>query len=64
MKEYLAMGDHGFYLWAAYGVVLVVLVWNVLVPLFRHQQIMRAVAGRRGGRNCSAGLGEKHKSPV
>jgi heme exporter protein CcmD len=64
MNEFLPIGDYGFHLWVAYGVVLVVLVWNVLVPLFRHRQIMRTVAGRRGGRNYSADIREKHKSPV
>jgi heme exporter protein D len=29
MSEFLAMGGHGPYVWAAYGITLAVLVWNL-----------------------------------
>ncbi len=40
--EFLAMGGYGAYVWSAYGLMLVVLAWNVAVPL--------ACLRRRGGR--------------
>ena len=29
MKEFLAMGGHGPYVWTAYGITLAILIWNV-----------------------------------
>lgn len=29
MTEFLAMNGHGPYVWAAYGITLAVLIWNV-----------------------------------
>lgn len=31
--DFLAMGNHGAYVWSAYGICLAVLVLNVLLPL-------------------------------
>lgn len=41
------MGGHGPYVWSAYGVALVVLVWLVAQPLRRHAAILKSV--RRAG---------------
>jgi heme exporter protein D len=32
-SEFLAMGTHGFYVWSAYGISLLVLAINLLLPL-------------------------------
>jgi heme exporter protein CcmD len=29
MSDFLSMGGNGAYVWAAYGITLVVLVWNI-----------------------------------
>ena len=47
VAEFLAMGGHGPYVWSAYGVALVVLVWLVVQPLRRHAAILESV--RRAG---------------
>lgn len=33
LGEFLAMGGYGAYVWSAYALMVVVLVWNVAVPL-------------------------------
>ncbi len=30
--DFLAMGKHGPYVWAAYGLSFVIIVWNVVQP--------------------------------
>ena len=37
------MGGHGPYVWSAYGVALVVLVWQIVQPLRRRRAILNAV---------------------
>ena len=32
-SEFLAMGNHGLYVWSAYGISLLVLTINLLLPL-------------------------------
>ncbi len=47
------MGGHGPYVWSAYGVALVVLVWLVVQPLHRRAAILksvRQVLAREGNR--------------
>jgi heme exporter protein D len=43
--EFLAMGTHGPYVWAAYGLWLVIMVWNVVQPwLFRRRWLKEQTA--------------------
>ncbi len=42
LREFFHMGGYGFYVWSAYGVALIVLVANIVVPLWR----MRELRGR------------------
>ena len=35
MSEFLRMGGNGAYVWAAYGITLVIVVWNVLAARAR-----------------------------
>lgn len=55
--EWLAMGGHGPYVWSAYGATFVILVANVLVPLWRLRQRLRGIA-RAGADAPAAGRGE------
>lgn len=51
--EALAMGGHGVYVWAVYGVAVLVMGALVVRPLRRHARTLAAVRGaprRRGGR--------------
>lgn len=40
-QEFLAMGGYGFYVWTSYGICLVVLVANVLIPVIQRKQFLR-----------------------
>ena len=43
MTEFLAMGEHGAYVWSAYGITLAVLIINVwLVRAKRRSALLRA----------------------
>ncbi len=44
--EFLAMGNHGLYVWSAYGICLVVLVLNVLLPLQARRRYLQDEARR------------------
>lgn len=39
--DFLAMGTHGPYVWAAYGLSIAIIVWNVLQPLLLRRRRLR-----------------------
>ena len=43
IAEFFAMGGHATYVWGAYGVTLVVMVWLVLRPLVRRSGILKSL---------------------
>ncbi len=43
-SAFLAMGKHGAYVWSSYGITLLVLMVNLMVPLRRKKQILQAIA--------------------
>lgn len=47
--DFLAMGRHGPYVWAAYGLTLAIVAWNVLQPLRQRKKLLaeQAAAQRR-----------------
>jgi heme exporter protein D len=44
LQEFLAMGGYGFYVWTSYGICLVVLVLNVVIPVIQRKQFLRQQA--------------------
>ncbi len=46
LGEFLAMGQHGLYVWSAYGICLVVVIWNLAVPLFARRRYLQEEARR------------------
>ncbi|MCK5716833.1 MAG: heme exporter protein CcmD [Thiomargarita sp.] len=46
MFEALEMGKYAFYIWTSYGIALVVLVANVLIP-FNHKRTLLRTLGRK-----------------
>ncbi|AYF85932.1 heme exporter protein CcmD [Pseudomonas sp. BN414] len=44
--EFLAMGNHGLYVWTAYGISLVVLAINVAMPLIARRRYLQDEARR------------------
>ncbi len=44
--EFLAMGQHGPYVWSAYGISLGVLILNVALPLLARRRYLQEEARR------------------
>lgn len=44
--DFLAMGNHGAYVWSAYGICLAVLVLNVVLPLQARRRYLQDEARR------------------
>ncbi|MET4695472.1 heme exporter protein CcmD [Endozoicomonas lisbonensis] len=49
VSSLIDMGGHGVYVWTAYGIGLLVILYNIGVPLLRQQQVIRSIQihGRR-----------------
>jgi len=41
LNEVLHMGGHGVYVWAAYGLTLLVLVVNVIAPILKRKALVK-----------------------
>ena len=37
--EFLNMGGYAFYVWSSWGMTLVVIAWNILVPILQKKQL-------------------------
>ncbi|MDV7210596.1 heme exporter protein CcmD [Azotobacter beijerinckii] len=44
--EFVAMGNHGLYVWSAYGISLAVLAINVVGPLLARRRYLQEEARR------------------
>lgn len=44
--DFLAMGQHAFYVWSCYGISLFVLLLNVLLPLLARRRYLQDEARR------------------
>lgn len=44
LAEFLAMGKHGFYVWLAYGLSALVVLWNVLQPIMQRRRLIKQQA--------------------
>lgn len=44
--EFLAMGNHGPYVWSAYGISLLVLTLNVVLPILARRRYLQDEARR------------------
>ncbi len=42
--DFWAMGRHGFYVWSAYGVCALIVLWNIAQPLLRRRQLVKEQA--------------------
>jgi heme exporter protein D len=44
LQEFIYMGGHGYYVWPAYGIAVIVLLANVIRPLLQLRRIKRQLA--------------------
>lgn len=54
LQDFFAMGGYAAYVWTSYALAAVVLAWNVIQPLRREKQVLRALAARARNRKGSA----------
>ncbi len=40
-NQWLDMGGYGAYVWSAYGLTAIVLIWNWFVPILRRREVRR-----------------------
>ncbi|GAB6389730.1 heme exporter protein CcmD [Stutzerimonas marianensis] len=45
-SEFIAMGNHGLYVWSSYGISLAVLIFNVAMPLLARRRYLQDEARR------------------
>ena len=43
MTEFFYMGGYAFYIWTSYGLALIVLVANLIIPFNRERTILRTL---------------------
>ncbi len=41
-SAFLNMGGHGFYVWSAYALTVIVLAYNIVRPIFMRKNIIRS----------------------
>ncbi len=46
LAQFLGMGGYAQYVWPAFGLTAVVLVWNAIGPLRREARLKRSLAAR------------------
>lgn len=44
LNEFLHMGGYGFYVWSSYGIALIVLLLNVILPLRQRRKLLNSIA--------------------
>lgn len=47
IREFFAMGGYAFYVWTAYGITLLVLVVNIIIPVVQRKQFLRQLILKR-----------------
>lgn len=47
MTHFLEMGGYAAYVWPAYGLFVIVFAANIILPLRREKQVVRALRRRR-----------------
>ena len=53
LAEFFAMGGYATYVWSAYALAAVVLIWNIVQPLRRERQLLRGVGQRAQPRRAA-----------
>jgi heme exporter protein D len=43
MADFWAMGGHGFYVWLAYGISVIIFIYNVMIPIQQRNQLRRQI---------------------
>ena len=41
LQDFFAMGGYAFYVWTSYGLTLIVLLANIIIPVLQRKQFFR-----------------------
>jgi len=44
LSEFFAMGGYAFYVWTSYGLTLIVLLANIIIPVWQRKQLLRSLS--------------------
>jgi len=58
-QAFFAMGGYAFYVWTAYGITVLVLVANIIIPVVQRRQFLRRQALKLAR---STAAGKHHRS--
>ena len=55
LTEFFHMGGYGFYVWTSYGLAMIVLLLNVILPIRQRKKLLNDIARttRRARRNTT-----------
>jgi heme exporter protein D len=55
LTEFLHMGGYAFYVWTSYGLAMIVLLLNVILPMRQRRKLLNDIArtARRARRNTT-----------
>ena len=56
LADFIAMGDHGFFVWSAYALSALLIIANMMLAVRRHRQVRAEIARqeRRAARDAAA----------
>ena len=46
MSDFLNMGGYAAYVWSAYGISFVVLILNIILPIYREKELIKSIQKR------------------
>ena len=46
LTDFLSMGGYGVYVWSSYGITLVALILNIVLPVLKERKTMRELQER------------------
>jgi heme exporter protein D len=44
LSEFFAMGGYALYVWGSYGLTLIVLLANIIIPVWQRKQLLRSLS--------------------
>jgi heme exporter protein D len=44
LAEFFVMGGYAFYVWTSYGLTLLVLLVNIILPIVQRKQLLRSLS--------------------
>lgn len=45
-SDFIHMGGHGLYVWSSYGIAMLVVLWNVAMPLLKRGTVLASLRQR------------------